>query len=736
MSRRRKLSVAMAGAMVATAVVPTFAATINDAQSKFDKIKEKTISSEDKEIDDFYDDLKDILEPEYDEDDLTTDLQEESVFELEVKVKYSDSSKDNDYKEFTKIDNEAALEKLVNKLKKGDKVVVRVKDNGHITKNGDIFSTDTQYSSEYEQEVADDVELAQKAPGYGEKYTLKVSGDKVTVTFNEEKTPEPPKVKEATTDTVTTDGKDTEKPTDGKDTEKPTDGKDTEKPAEKPKDFTVTVREGSNRLDFTKLNNKNDGFEKCGERKIAESYSDEVTINSSDEIRVDMDKIYDGLMLNLEGSKLTDLLVDKIGDEIHDGIEDDGYVYVADKNSVSLDEGDKEITLEIQRRKTKDSNKEDNYNLYKTLVIKGSDKGQLRDLTEILKARGDHKVKLLGGESRFETAIKIAKEGVDQKIYNGESIVLVSSTSMVDGLTAGPLAAAKEAPILLTEKGNLTDATADYIRDFSDTTDGRLKDMTVYIVGGESVISKDVEKDLNKIGVKVERLGGSDRQETSIKVAKKIDKDFDDVSKVFVVGANGEADAMSVSPVASNKDLNDTKQVAPILVSGVKDIPDNMLDFIDDEMEVEIIGGTSAVSKEAEKKLEKAAKDEEINRVSGKDRFETNRSVLGEYYSQKSTTFAVAKDSYNGKNNEELVDALAAGPFLALQKESPNAFLVLASDKSRVEGRMEQAVENTLAKDIDEKSEAVHKKAKLFQIGAGVKSAVIEILADKIGLNK
>ena len=97
---------------------------------------------------------------------------------------------------------------------------------------------------------------------------------------------------------------------------------------------------------------------------------------------------------------------------------------------------------------------------------------------------------------------------------------------------------------------------------------GALDKVTVYLVGGETVISKAVENDLKEIGLRVVRAGGKDREETSLKVAEIIRKDTSannvNQTEAFLVGADGEADAMSVAAYAA-------EHTTPIIVESRKD---------------------------------------------------------------------------------------------------------------------------------------------------------------------
>ena len=79
------------------------------------------------------------------------------------------------------------------------------------------------------------------------------------------------------------------------------------------------------------------------------------------------------------------------------------------------------------------------------------------------------------------------------------------------------------------------------------------------------------------------RYGGKDREETSLAVAEKIGTQ----NGAFVVGANGEADAMSIAGYAASKNT-------PIIVSVFKGLSDDAM-YMLEEKDVNIIGGENAV---------------------------------------------------------------------------------------------------------------------------------------------
>ena len=140
--------------------------------------------------------------------------------------------------------------------------------------------------------------------------------------------------------------------------------------------------------------------------------------------------------------------------------------------------------------------------------------------------------------------------------------MLVNGESLVDGLAAAPLAAKLgrtdyKAPILLTESNKLPKETKAYLKEvIANVKVGKLNEVTANLVGGKTVLNKELENELRDLGFNVVRYGGDNREETSLEVAKAVNPNF---NKAFVVGGEGEADAMSIAAIAA-------QQKAPILV--------------------------------------------------------------------------------------------------------------------------------------------------------------------------
>lgn len=98
----------------------------------------------------------------------------------------------------------------------------------------------------------------------------------------------------------------------------------------------------------------------------------------------------------------------------------------------------------------------------------------------------------IGGKDRYETAVKIAEAdaGTTPGAIRGETdnVIIASGETFPDALSAGYLAATKNAPILLTQNGQLPQTVVEYLKTYGAKN--------VFIVGGGSAVSSDVESRL------------------------------------------------------------------------------------------------------------------------------------------------------------------------------------------------------------------------------------------------
>ena len=357
-------------------------------------------------------------------------------------------------------------------------------------------------------------------------------------------------------------------------------------------------------------------------------------------------------------------------------------------------------------------------------------KGDKKDTTILLNwlLTQNPKVDILAGENRYETAVKVAEKYANENnpFADGKGdIVMVNGNSLVDGLSASPLSASLNAPMLLTESNRIPKATMDYLVKLSGkATVGNLSGIKIHLVGGTAVISKELERELKSYGFTVDRFNGKNREDTSMKVAKKIGN----TTSAFVVGAEGEADAMSIASVASSANIKASgSKITPIIVSNKNGLSDDALETFNNK-NITIVGGEAVVSKsEFDNVKEAVGTNGSVSRLAGENRQETNAKVINKYYkdsfgltTQNKKVVAgdvlVAKDGQ--RNKMELVDALTVSNLAALN----NSPIVLATNK--------------LAKSQINALELNAKQANaLYQVGHGVSLNVVKTIANNLGLN-
>ncbi|UOK59111.1 cell wall-binding repeat-containing protein [Bacillus sp. OVS6] len=267
----------------------------------------------------------------------------------------------------------------------------------------------------------------------------------------------------------------------------------------------------------------------------------------------------------------------------------------------------------------------------------------------------------LAGEDRYETSVKISQDGwLDGE---AETAVLATGANFPDALSATPLAYRYGAPLLLTRQASLPAVVKNELV--------RLGVSKVFIVGGTSAVSADVEKQVKNMGIKVTRLSGTDRYSTSVKIADEIG-----AGAVVVATGGNFADALSIAPIAAQLEM-------PILLSRKDSVPGAVSTFINN-WDVErsyVIGGVNAISDAAAKKLPG------VKRISGADRYATNSKIIDTFIEDIDTFFTYFATGTN------YPDALA-GSALAAQYSSPviltNPAKANIATKTTVEKYMDQ----------------------------------------------
>lgn len=235
-------------------------------------------------------------------------------------------------------------------------------------------------------------------------------------------------------------------------------------------------------------------------------------------------------------------------------------LYVS-SNSIS-----KEVMSEISRLKAKE------------ITIIGGEKSVDEGLKKELEKR-NFKVDRLSGIDRYKTSAKIAAKLINDKTTTLE---IASGENYADALSLNNAAEKDKAPILLVRVNAIDKSVEDVIKSS--------KASLINIAGGEKSVSESTKVNVKKISnATVNRIGGADRYETSILLAK-----YSGAKEVVVV-ASGEnfADALVAAPFSA-------KQKGAILLTNKDKLGQKTEQFIKDTKfnKSYVIGGEKSVSED------------------------------------------------------------------------------------------------------------------------------------------
>lgn len=219
------------------------------------------------------------------------------------------------------------------------------------------------------------------------------------------------------------------------------------------------------------------------------------------------------------------------------------------------------------------------------------------------------RIERIAGKDRIGTSVAVSRRAFHER---APAVVIATSRDFPDALTAAPLAAAMQAPILLSQPGGLSSAVLAEI--------SRLRPATVVLVGGERALSPAIETRLRSMSFvkSVERLAGSNRYDTALLVADRLYDPTAPPSKAVVVSGLDWPDAASAAPLAASMRW-------PILLAGSRGLGANCLRRLDDwGARALIVGGTRAVPRVVESQAPGA------ERIAGDGRYQTS-GLLAEY---------------------------------------------------------------------------------------------------------
>ncbi|MCC0640657.1 MULTISPECIES: N-acetylmuramoyl-L-alanine amidase [unclassified Clostridioides] len=369
---------------------------------------------------------------------------------------------------------------------------------------------------------------------------------------------------------------------------------------------------------------------------------------------------------------------------------DPEYLNVWELQGITINSATNPKTLDRQELEAMGLNLKD-YNVTQECIIE--DITSRKDVNKYLR-KTSAPITELTGSDRYETAVKISKEGWKN---GSDKVVIINGDVSIDGIISTPLATTYNAPILLVEKNSVPASVKAELK--------RLNPKDIIIIGDDNSISKTTANQIKStVSASQTRLNGSNRYETSLLIAKEIDKNHD-VDKVYITNANGgEVDALTIAAKAGQD-----KQ--PIILSDKDSLTNDTYKWLQSEdlQNAYFIGGPQMLSTNVINKINDITKDSVTkNRVYGADRHETNANVIKTFYTEDELEAVLVAKS------DVLVDALAAGP-LAASLKSP----ILITPKTYVSAYHKDNLEAKSAN-------------KVYKIGGGLTSKVMNSIASSL----
>ena len=194
-----------------------------------------------------------------------------------------------------------------------------------------------------------------------------------------------------------------------------------------------------------------------------------------------------------------------------------------------------------------------------------------------------YKVERVSGRDRYETSIKLAE--VINKDTKQENIIVNGNT--VDALTAGAIAAKLNRSIILTNGVNLPGGSSGVLKADSPNN---------IIIGGPSSINID--------GLKGDRLAGSDRYETSTKIAEKYYAGK--TNKALLANGVNSIDALSAINLVVSENV-------PVLLTAYDSLDNDVSKFLENNTnKVYVLGGYQSISDDVYKNIEKKLKENKV----------------------------------------------------------------------------------------------------------------------------
>ncbi len=263
-----------------------------------------------------------------------------------------------------------------------------------------------------------------------------------------------------------------------------------------------------------------------------------------------------------------------------------------------------------------------------------------------------------GGADRYATSLLVAEAFAADAGDSLDWAVMVSGRSWHEAVAAASVAGSLEAPVLMTPPERVRDDALEFL--------DRVGVSNVLLVSTDSEwtrsIDAAVDEQLQKAGLAVERIGGSDQYLTSVAVAERLDGAgmLGDSGATAVI-ASGEvfADALVAGPLAA-------RGAHPVLLTPQDSLHSAVAGYLQDAgiSSVVVMGGTAALSGAVETSISEMGIA--VNRMAGATRFET-AILTGQFAAQHSSDGCFSSGRVGLARARVPFDSFSAAPLMARQ---------------------------------------------------------------------
>lgn len=242
------------------------------------------------------------------------------------------------------------------------------------------------------------------------------------------------------------------------------------------------------------------------------------------------------------------------------------------------------------------------------VTVLGGSSAVSNSVLSAVSARLHRGVDRLYGANRYATAAAISSEFFSPGV---DAVYIATGTNFPDALAVGPVAGARNAPVLLVNSGIPAHTRNELIR---------LQPSEIIVIGGPSVISESVVARLESLGIApVVRISGFNRYATAVEVSR---SHFTAGAAVVYLTTGGSfPDALAAGGAASVAGgpllLTETQALPGVVASEIVRLaPERVV----------IVGGEGAVHPAVANALAQLGVAE-VTRISGNNRYSTSAAV-------------------------------------------------------------------------------------------------------------